>query len=273
MKMADPSTSSKLRPRLASVAKRGTLRAKRGTRRALRIAGLGSVARAWDDAREPYISKRDRQDNANMFLLMRFALGADFNCIDIGANRGTVLREILAIAPQGDHLAFEPLPELAACLRVEFPTVDVREVALSDVNGEASFKHVHEDPAYSGLRERPYPADWQPETITVTTSRLDDCIPEDYKPDFVKIDVEGGEFGVLVGATRTLSSHHPLIIVEHGNDAERGYGYTTSDLHALLTDLGYSILDIDGHGPLSASQMLDLNSSEEPVWNWIARPR
>ena len=50
--------------------------------------------------------------------------------------------------------------------------------------------------------------------------------------------------------TRTLSAHHPLIIVEHDDRSAHAYGYTTSDFHALLTDLGYSILDIDGHGPL-----------------------
>ena len=89
--MAESSTSTGLRRRLASVAKRGT-------GRALRIAGLGPFVRAWHDAREPYGSKRDRQDRNNMFLLMRFALCAHSNCIDVGANHGTVLRQMLAIS-------------------------------------------------------------------------------------------------------------------------------------------------------------------------------
>ena len=73
----------------------------------------------------------------------------------------------------------------------------------SDVNGDASFEFVREEPRCTAdCRNVTTRTDWQPETITVTTSRLDDCIPRDSRPDFVKIDVEGGECGVLAERER-----------------------------------------------------------------------
>lgn len=55
------------------------------------------------------------------------------------------------------------------------------------------------------------------EQISVTT--LDDDIREMSlpAPDFIKIDVEGQELAVLVGARNTLLAHHPLLFLEmHG---------------------------------------------------------
>jgi hypothetical protein len=75
------------------------------------------------------MAKRDQLDLDHMRLLLRFSLPPNANCIDIGANRGDILREILTLAPDGEHLAFEPLPERAADLRTEFQ-------ALVDLGGQ-----------------------------------------------------------------------------------------------------------------------------------------
>lgn len=61
---------------------------------------------------------------------------------------GTLLREIIRIAPRGRHIAVEPLPHLASTLRTVFPTVEVHEIAVSDHTGREMFIHVENDPAY-----------------------------------------------------------------------------------------------------------------------------
>jgi precorrin-6B methylase 2 len=43
--------------------------------------------------------------------LIRNHLKKDSNCIDIGANLGHILMEIVAAAPKGKHYAFEPIPD------------------------------------------------------------------------------------------------------------------------------------------------------------------
>ncbi len=50
--------------------------------------------------------------------------------VDVGSNRGQVLREAVRIAPRGRHVAFEPIPALAAQIAREFPGVDCRRKAL-----------------------------------------------------------------------------------------------------------------------------------------------
>ena len=73
------------------------------------------------------------------------------NCVDVGCHLGSVLREILKFAPQGNHFAFEPIPEYAQILKSRFSKVNVHEMALSDSRGNRTFCHVVADPGYSGF--------------------------------------------------------------------------------------------------------------------------
>ncbi len=100
---------------------------------------------------------REARDRHGMLVVLSSVLARDGNAIDVGAHSGAILREIVRVAPEGRHIAFEPLPRCIDLLRREFPQVDVREAALSDRNGTTSFIHVEQAPEYSGMRERTYP--------------------------------------------------------------------------------------------------------------------
>jgi len=52
--------------------------------------------------------------------IMQRALRPESNCIDVGSHGGVILDEMLRLAPNGSHLAFEPLPHLAAALRRKY---------------------------------------------------------------------------------------------------------------------------------------------------------
>ena len=49
---------------------------------------------------------------------------------------------------------------------------------------------------------------------TIRVMRLDDAVPPDVKVDFLKIDTEGSEFDLLLGADRILKENKPDIFIE-----------------------------------------------------------
>jgi precorrin-6B methylase 2 len=94
-----------------------------------------------------------RDDLATQAVLAA-VLRPDSHVIDIGANRGEVLEQMIRLAPNGRSLAYEPIPDLARQLAERFPQAIVRQVALSQETGTSTFHHVSDAPAYSGLRLR-----------------------------------------------------------------------------------------------------------------------
>jgi FkbM family methyltransferase len=237
----------------------------RGARRIGAEPALRNVQRAL----EGKTRRRNRRDDEHLALALAFALSADANCIDVGANVGDVLADIVRIAPAGRHIAYEPLPELAAELARRFPEVDVRNAALSDHRGEMEFFRVKDSPSQSGFRtESGKGAAAEP--FAVAVEPLDDALPDDFVPALIKIDVEGAEGQVLEGAIETLARHRPIVALEHG-DAAALYGTTHAQVHALLCDrAGLRLFDMDGGGPYSRDAF-DEACSSGARWNWIAR--
>lgn len=240
-------------------------------RRLLDGSHLLPGARAWKARLEGYrpSALRASRDELAMRVALATRLEPGSDCVDVGAHTGAVLEHMLRLAPMGRHLAFEPLPAMAASLRARFPAVDIREVALSDRSGRATFTHVRTRPAYSGFRRRSYPGAEEVEEIEVRTATLDECLPSGFCPAVVKIDVEGAEAEVLRGAAETLSAHRPLVLFEHGAGGADHYGTTSEEVFGLLSDCGLAVFDSEGEGPYSERSFSEAFSA--PMWNWIAR--
>jgi FkbM family methyltransferase len=219
--------------------------------------------------------QRDQSDFLNMRRLLGFVLSPQENCIDIGAHRGSVLGEMLRVAPEGRHLAFEPIPELCEVLRQNFPTVEVHEAALSNQPGRSEFAHVrgHAE-GWSGLRFRPLPTGEEAdvENLDVRLEVLDQVLEPDYRPAVIKIDVEGAEQQVFEGALATLRRHHPIVIFEHGSGSAEVFGTRPGDIYELLRDeAAYRIFDLDGNGPYSEADFERTFYTMQRV-NFVAHP-
>lgn len=175
--------------------------------------------------------------------VMRRVLAPTSNCADIGSYRGTILREMVALAPRGRHFAFEPVPDNYRYLATQFPTVHVFNVALADYDGDAVLQHVVGRPARSGLRRVAYPDPHQKiDEIRVNVGTLDRIIPADVKLDFLKIDVEGAELPVLRGATDVIRRSRPMVMFECGSDRAAAYGVQPEHLYDVLSeDLGLRV--------------------------------
>lgn len=177
-----------------------------------------------------------RYDRETM-AVMRRVLTPTSACADVGCYRGALLEEMVALAPNGRHFAFEPLPSHYDYLRSRFATVQVFNTALADYDGFAVFQHVVGRPARSGLRRVPYPDPSQPvEEIKVTVTGLDRLIPDDIRLDFLKIDVEGAELQVLRGGTRVIRRSRPMVVFEAGYERSEVYGSHPEDLYDFVTD-------------------------------------
>lgn len=166
------------------------------------------------------------------------------NCIDIGCHKGEILHVMLKYSPDGKHYGFEPIPYLYANLKSKYNgKATIYPYALSDENGETTFQLVKNAPAYSGIKQRRYDIENPDiEEIVVEKKRLDDVISSGEKIDFVKIDVEGGEYGVLKGGKETLKNNKPLILFECGKGASDYYGTNPRDLYHFITgEIGLNI--------------------------------
>ncbi len=196
-------------------------------------------------------------------------LRGDSTYVDVGANRGQVLREAVRVAPRGRHLAFEPIPDVAAELARAFPGVECRQMALGARPEVARFCHFRNLDGWSGLRRSPEISDERgaPEYIDVTVSTLDAEIGE-LTPRLVKIDVEGAELGVIEGARTVLWRAKPVVIFEHVASAASLYEASSEGVWDLLAELGYETFSVTGDGPFDRAAFAE----SATVVNWLARP-
>lgn len=220
------------------------------TRRALRSARI----------------RQNHRDDEQLRTLLRLAVRRDANCVDVGANLGHILAAMVDAAPDGHHVAFEPIPDLRADLQARFPAVEVRGEALSDTAGTAEFTAVTARQARSGLSSTLDLEEEEPSTtFTVQRVRLDDVLT--VTPAFIKIDVEGGELEALRGAEATIARHGPLVAFEHqfgkAFDEQRSRA-----VHDLLTAYDYRVFDMGGV-LLSTDAFLQA-VAERRRWNFVA---
>ena len=247
-------------PRVPPAARRRIL----GTARRL---GAEPALRRAQDLVTPWHVRRNRLDEGHLAAILAATLRPDANCIDVGANAGDLLETLVRLAPAGHHIAYEPLPELADPLAERFPGVEVRSAALADEPGEAVFYRNLESDARSGLRPL-----GESEPVRVRVEALDRSLPEDFAPDFIKIDVEGAELAVLRGAIGTLRRHRPLVALEHGSAALR-FGTTHRLVHDRLAgEGGQRSFAMDGAGPLRAAEFDRVADPPGKRWNFIACP-
>ena len=203
-------------------------------------------------------SSRYERDMAMAHRAMK-TLAADAVCVDVGAHTGEWLNYFTALSPKGRHVAFEPLPHLIPGLRARFPDCVIHQAAVADATGVADFHHVVNDPGWSGLlKQGGYFVAPQFESILVDLVRLDDVLAQAARIDFIKVDVEGGELGVLAGGLQTLERFQPIVYFEHARIHFLNYGEISAPLYELLSGVGYSVLSLERKTVLDRSAFVDI---------------
>ena len=183
-------------------------------------------------------------------VILKKSLAVNHNCIDIGCHKGEILDLMLTYAPKGKHFGFEPIPYLFENLKTKYKDLaTIYPYALSNESGTTEFNLVKNAPAYSGIKERKYDIkNPEIEKIQVTLKSLDEIIPQDQKVHFIKIDVEGGEFGVLKGGLQLLKKNLPIVLFECGKGGSDYYGTQPNELYDFLSkEVGLNIYTLKSY--------------------------
>lgn len=149
-------------------------------------------------------------------------VGLGQTTFDIGGHVGYyAIIQAQQVGVEGHVFVFEPRPlnisYIKRHIRVnQIENVTLIESAVSDTVGEAKF----ESRVGTGTGFLSSSGDLAVKTTTVDVLVEKENYPV---PDFIKIEVEGGEIGVLQGAAKSIARRRPnLLIATHG-DSEHAF--------------------------------------------------
>jgi len=199
------------------------------------------------------------------------------NVLDIGANQGfyTVLLSKL-VGEQGHVLAFEPSGRernlLQSHLRFNHcRNVRIYDVALGETRGGATLYVVNGlDSGCNSLRPPDTTSPTSP--VKVDLYRLDDLLETagHTRVDFIKMDVEGAEWGILKGAEKVLTrAPRPIILSEVLDQRTRPWGYAAKQILDHLIKRNFTWFRVNSDGTV---QLLDV-LQQEFDGNFVAVPQ
>ncbi len=158
---------------------------------------------------------------------------------DVGAHVGFFsLMASRLTGSNGVVIAFEPLTRNAQYLKKHIELNQIKNIrliekAVSDQLGEFGFQP-HESSSMGRLDQTGY------EKVQVTT--IDELVFKEKlpPPHLIKIDVEGFQENVLLGALQTLKMYSPAIILEAQYDQTNPQNFSH-----ILGNLGYQIFPLN----------------------------
>ncbi len=185
--------------------------------------------------------------------------------VDVGANIGFFTRRFARwVGPNGRVIALEPETQnferlmLALSKHGLADRVDAMLAAAGEVDGAARLRV---NPHHPGDHRVELPGSAEGRDIAMV--RLDDVLAARGWPpvSLVKIDVQGAEERVLLGAERTLAMARPAWFVEVDDAHLRAMGSSASALIGRFTQHGYAVRRVSKTGlsaPLDPARMADM---------------
>ena len=197
-------------------------------------------------------------------------------CIDVGANRGDYSEALLHLT-DSKIIAFELLPrtfEILAKLQTRFPN---RFIALNkgvgDKNAELDLHFGDEDSTLASFSKEVQQIDYvgqnnkkaiKMEVITLDSFFKESNYPGSLQIDLLKIDTEGFEYEVLIGAKETTENRKPKFIQMEYNWHQLFKGQSLYMLASLLPN--YSTYQLLPHG--SGLSQIDVKRPESNIYHY-----
>lgn len=178
---------------------------------------------------------------------------------DVGSYEGIFsLFAARAIGGHGTLVVCEPNPESfrrtsrnLSLNQFQCPLV-LKNIALGETPGEIQMFCPKGEPARATLNSEIADAiaasGESGTTCRVRVQTLDDLVDQGMPvPDFMKIDTEGSEFGILKGAVTTLKACGPELFIELHGVSHESWVSNRRAIRQLLESLGYQLFDMEQH--------------------------
>jgi FkbM family methyltransferase len=200
---------------------------------------------SWGNSVENAFFWRGWQGHEPISMQWWLSFAADSKVIlDIGANTGTFAYLAKGLAPNAEVHAFEPVARIYNFLKdnkeVSGLEVQLVNVAVAESEGTLTIYDPGGENAYSASLEPAFISGPKEEYEVIVTSVDNYCEKHKIFPDLIKIDVEGSEQRVLLGARETLSRGSCRIICEWRGDAK-----DSATVREMLDELSYVALEVD----------------------------
>jgi FkbM family methyltransferase len=261
----------------------------RGTSRVARIVAPAGTGPWWGSSVIPYEGGLIQADPRNhiewaVYMLGGYDLaGVDLLkrlvqpgtvVLDIGANVGVFTIPLaMKVGRSGGVHAFEPHPRVRARL--------VRNLALSNlrnvtVSGLAVGEHAGTVNLYGATDANEgasslAPAAGRGEVFSCEMGTVDEYIVRTgiSSVSLVKIDVEGADHAVLLGARETMAAYKPAVYVEVQASHLAELGASPGGIFHLLRELGYEMWCKSDRG-LTGWDLTPVSQGELPNGDWLA---
>lgn len=179
-------------------------------------------------------------------------LQSDSVFYDIGAHIGFYTSLAQEFITSGQVHSFEPNPQTFRVLskNIFSSSVFANQLAVfSDVGDKVFYADLRKMSGMSGFGfHRRF------NKIFVKATTLDNYVLTHRPPTMIKIDAEGAESEIVMGAREMLGAFHPTIIMEIWKDPNKKEELPTID---LLFNLGYLLYGINGNGDLELLTKVD----------------
>ena len=195
-----------------------------------------------------------RQHHKAMVPIVRPYVPVDGVVLDVGAHAGHFTKLFAGMCPRGYVHAFEPGSYARSILNRmrtfrRLSNVTIHPIALGDAVGTSTLvvplKQSGSVGFGLGFIGDPGATARPTKKETVPVRRLDDVVEECAIPrvDFIKVDIEGSELRMLVGAESTLRRFRPPLLLEVSDDYLVRRGDSSQKLAAYLRRLDYAPAD------------------------------
>jgi FkbM family methyltransferase len=205
------------------------------------------------------------------YLDVMSAIEPGAHVLDVGAFWGLFsLGAAKRIGPSGRVVAVEPGPRQFSMLQTNIrinqfnSTINCTEEICADKAN--SFIDFYADPDGSMVDSAVPDPNRAATAIRRRTTTVDELVSRfELHPDVMKIDVEGFEDLVLVGASETLARFRPILFVEFHPEELASRGSSCDAVLKMLGDYGYQSAELSSSANVKRGCLIKFVRADEPI--------
>jgi len=193
-----------------------------------------------------------KQHHRELTAPLRRFIPDDAVVLDVGGHAGQFAKLFAGMAPKGHVYTVEPGSYALSIMRpaIRFNrlrNVTIVPIGLSDSPGTVTLEVPVKESGSIGyglshianITDQPSHRPSKGHTISLTTVDQFAASEDLRRLDFIKADIEGWEFRMIIGAEQTLSRFRPCLMVEVVCEALARAGDTPESLFSYFSSIGY----------------------------------